>query len=153
MLTKLHPPPGRGAPAGPPSARRPSPGRPPPSPGLGRDPRPGLPPRRAPGRCYPSCVLLLPEVEHIGAAAPLGAVVELLPHQAPVVEQDLALPAGGHVRVVGDDDERGPGLVEAGEDVQDELLVGLVEVAGGLVRQDDLGVVDQGAGFWKAFTC
>ena len=48
--------------------------------------------------------------------------------------------------VVGDDDERRPLLVQAGEDVQDQLLVGLVQVPGGLVRQDDLGVVDECTG-------
>ena len=73
-------------------------------------------------------------------------VVPCLLHDPAVVEADLALPLFGDQGVVGDDHEGGSVLVELGEEVEDDLLVGLVEVTGGLVGEDELGVVDEGAG-------
>ena len=63
-----------------------------------------------------------------------------------MIEEDFALSVGGEVGVVGDDDESRALPVEAMEDVEDELLVGLVEIPGGFVGQDDLRMVDEGAG-------
>ena len=47
---------------------------------------------------------------------------------------------------MGDDHEGRAVLVELVEQVEDDLLVGFVQVAGGFVGQQQLGVVDEGAG-------
>ena len=47
---------------------------------------------------------------------------------------------------MGDDHEGRAVLVELVEQVEDDLFVGFVQVAGGLVGQQQLGVVDEGAG-------
>ena len=63
-----------------------------------------------------------------------------------VVESDLTLALFGNERVVGDDHEGRAVLVELVEQAEDDLLVGFVQVAGGFVGQQQLGVVDEGAG-------
>ena len=79
---------------------------------------------------------------------------EFLPHpraRAVVDDQTVAHPDDplgvlGDVVLVGDHDDRLAGVVELAEHLHD-LVAGLgVEVAGGLVGQDDVGVVDQRAG-------
>src|SRR4051812_16297523 len=64
---------------------------------------------------------------------------------AAVVELDDAVGAGGDLGVVGDHDD---GLValgaEVGDGVEDFFAGGAVEVAGGLVGEEDVGVVDEG---------
>ena len=58
-----------------------------------------------------------------------------------------AVAEGGEVRVVGDDDDGlATGVAEAEEEGVDFPLGHAVEVAGGLVREEDGGVVDEGAG-------
>mgnify|MGYP006967889444 CR=1 FL=1 len=52
-----------------------------------------------------------------------------------VVEPDFALALFGDERVVCDDHEGRAVLVELVEQVEDDLLVGFVQVAGGLVAQ------------------
>ena len=52
----------------------------------------------------------------------------------------------GHRRVVGDDHQRGPRLVHAVEEVEDLAAGGGVEVAGGLVGQEQARLHDRGAG-------
>ena len=63
-----------------------------------------------------------------------------------MVEHDLALRAAGDQRIVGDHDNRGALLVQLAEQVEHDFLVLLVEVAGGLIGQNQLRVVDQRAG-------
>ena len=54
---------------------------------------------------------------------------------------------GGGFVAVGDEDKGGVGFVgELAEEVEDELTVGGIEVAGGFVGEDELGTVDEGAG-------
>ena len=64
---------------------------------------------------------------------------------------DGAVGEGGELLVVGNDDE---GLAETVAEVEEELvellLVMRVERAGGLVGEDDGGVVDEGAGHGDA---
>ena len=71
-----------------------------------------------------------------------GGVAE----DAAVVEGDAAAGEGSHFGVVGDHDDGVALGVEAAEEVGDDALVGGVEVAGGLVGEDDGGLVDEGAG-------
>ena len=63
-----------------------------------------------------------------------------------VAEGDAALGEGGHLGVVGDHDDGVAVAVEVLEELGDDLLVGGVEVAGGLVGEQDGWVVDEGAG-------
>ncbi len=66
-------------------------------------------------------------------------------HQ-PVANPHRAPGAGGHVRVVGDDDDGDALAVQLLEQIED-LLAGVgVQRAGRLVGQDDIRPVDQGAG-------
>ena len=64
----------------------------------------------------------------------------------PVEHLDAARHARGDVLVVGDHHDRGAGRMQLLEQREDGLPGGLVEVAGGLVGQDDRRLPDQGAG-------
>ena len=59
------------------------------------------------------------------------------------VEADVG--ATAHLFVVSHHQDSTALLVQVGEQIQDDVLVGGVQVAGGLVGQDDLGVVHQRA--------
>ena len=63
-----------------------------------------------------------------------------------VLKADLAIAEGGEVFVVGDDDEGDALTVEFEEEIDDFGAGGGVEVAGGLIGEDNFGVVDDGAG-------
>jgi hypothetical protein len=63
-----------------------------------------------------------------------------------VLQPDLAAGAGGDGGGVGHEDEGVAALVEVAEDRHDHGLVDGVEVAGGLVGEDQRRLVDQGAG-------
>ncbi len=56
-----------------------------------------------------------------------------------VVESDLTLALFGDERVVGDDHEGRAVLVELVEQVEDDLLVGFIQVAGGSSASSSLG--------------
>ncbi len=62
-----------------------------------------------------------------------------------VAQLDDALGPRGDIGIVGDDDDRPPLAVQLLQDLQDLLAAAPVERAGGFVRQDDLGAVDQRA--------
>ncbi len=59
-----------------------------------------------------------------------------------VAEGDFALGECGHLGIVGDHDDGVALGVEILEELGDDLLVGGVEVAGGLVGEEDGWVVD-----------
>src|SRR5579872_2632894 len=63
-----------------------------------------------------------------------------------VAHHDLALGPVGDVLLVRDHDDRAPLLIERPEHLHDLVAGCRIEVAGGLVGQDDLGVVDKCAG-------
>ncbi len=63
-----------------------------------------------------------------------------------VVEGDAAAGERGHFGVVGDHDDGVAFAVEAAEEIDDDALVGGVEVSGGLVGEQDGRVIDEGAG-------
>jgi hypothetical protein len=64
----------------------------------------------------------------------------------PVPQLDPAVCAAGHVRVVRDQHDRGAGRVELLQQAEDADAGGRVEVPGRLVREQDRGLADQGAG-------
>ena len=45
--------------------------------------------------------------------------------------------------IVGNDDQCRPVLMQLLENIEDDILIRLIQVTGGLVRQDDLRVIDQ----------
>ena len=60
---------------------------------------------------------------------------------------------GGDGEVVGDHDESGAvALLDLGEDFENLCGVDAVEVAGGLVGEENLGLVDEGAGDGNTLT-
>jgi hypothetical protein len=61
-------------------------------------------------------------------------------------QMDRPRHAARDLRAVGDDHDRGAVRVEPGQQVQDGMSRGGVEIAGGLVGQDDGWPADQGAG-------
>ena len=63
-----------------------------------------------------------------------------------VAESDLALGEGCHFRIMRDHDDGVSGCVEFAEDVDYDLLICGVEVAGRLVGEQDRRVVDESAG-------
>ena len=63
-----------------------------------------------------------------------------------VVEGDAAAGETRHLGIVGDHDDGVARGVEALEEIDDDALVGGVEVSGGLVGEEDGRVVDQGTG-------
>jgi len=63
-----------------------------------------------------------------------------------VVESDAAAGEAGHLGIVGDHDDGVALGVQALEKLDDDALVGGVEVSGGLVGEDDGRVVDERAG-------
>src|SRR5690606_10274724 len=63
-----------------------------------------------------------------------------------VLEADDALAAGGDAVVVGDHDDGHALAVQLLDDLEDGLAGGGVEVAGGLVGEEDDGAGDEGAG-------
>ena len=66
---------------------------------------------------------------------------------AAVLERDDPIAAGGDVGLVGDDEHRAAMLaVEVHQQLQDLLGRTTVEVAGGLVGEDQLGLVHEGPG-------
>ena len=80
------------------------------------------------------------------AGAPRAVVVAHVGLDVAVAHADDAPGPGGDVVFVRDHDDRLAGLVELGQQLHD-LVAGLrVEVAGRLVGQDDVRVVDQDAG-------
>src|SRR6266567_8566668 len=68
-----------------------------------------------------------------------------LVHEGPVAHLDQPVRRGGDPRIMGNDDQRLPGLVQALE--QPEHLNGrrAVKIAGWLVREDDNGLVGESA--------
>ena len=65
--------------------------------------------------------------------------------EAPVEDVQGAVGAGGHVGVVRDEHDGLAAVAQALEDLHDDLAGGRVEVAGGLVGQDDGRVAHEGA--------
>ena len=65
---------------------------------------------------------------------------------AAVLQVDAAIGAAADALVVRDHQDGAALGVEVGEEIEHDLLVGGVEVAGGLVGEDDLGIVGEGAG-------
>ena len=63
-----------------------------------------------------------------------------------VAERDLALGERGHLGIVSDHDDGVALAMQVLQQFGDDLLVGGVEVAGGLVGEEDGWVVDEGAG-------
>src|SRR6478752_5436774 len=78
----------------------------------------------------------------LGGGAP-GEPVTLHPA---VAQQHDALGMGRDVRLVGHHDHRLPGRVQVGEGLHDLLAGDAVEVAGGLVREEDGWIVHQRPG-------
>src|SRR5580704_5730430 len=74
-----------------------------------------------------------------------GAMLRGVEVQTAVGEFDAAVGLAGDVRVVRDHQDRMAGMVQLAEDFQDDLFIGFVEIAGGLVGQDDLRLIDQRA--------
>ena len=70
-------------------------------------------------------------------------IIPLLAHEHAVVEHDFTLGATRHESVMGDHDDRGALVMQLAEQVEDDLLVLLVQVAGGLIGENQLRVVDQ----------
>ena len=66
--------------------------------------------------------------------------------QHAVAQPHDAVGAGGDVGLVRDHDDRSAGAVERFQQVHDLVAGGRVEVAGRLVGEDDVGIVDQGPG-------
>ena len=63
-----------------------------------------------------------------------------------MIQGDNPLRHLSHLRVVGDDNQRGTVPVEFAEDVHHDVLVGLVQIPRGFVRQNQLRIVDQRPG-------
>ena len=63
-----------------------------------------------------------------------------------MVEHDFALCAGGDERIVRHDDDRSALLVQLTEQVEHDLLIPLIEIAGRLVGENQLRAVDERAG-------
>jgi len=63
-----------------------------------------------------------------------------------VGEFDTAAGVAGDVHVVGDHEDGVAGLVEFAKDVDDDFFVGFVEIAGGLVGEDEFGLIDERSG-------
>ncbi len=62
-----------------------------------------------------------------------------------VMEFDAAVGQARHHRVVRDHHDGAPLLMKLAQQAQNDFFVDRIEVAGGFVGQDDLGIVDQGA--------
>src|SRR5262245_837871 len=69
-----------------------------------------------------------------------------IPNDPAVADFDDAARAASERHVVRDDDERRALLPELGEEAHDVAASGGVEVAGGLVGEDDVGMHREGAG-------
>ncbi len=69
-----------------------------------------------------------------------------LVHQRPVAHRDQPVGGGRDPRVVRDDDQRLPGSMKTVEQPQHVEGCGAVEIAGGLVSEDDQRIVGQRAG-------
>ncbi len=94
---------------------------------------------------------------HTGAAA-VGGVGERTEHrmirallltvvvQAAVLQLDAAVGLARDVGVVRDHEDGVAGLVQLAKNFHHDGFVGLVEIAGGLVGEDQLGLIYQGAG-------
>lgn len=72
-------------------------------------------------------------------------VVPPLTDQHAVVEHDLAFGAGGHQSIMRDDDDRRALAMQLAKEIEHDALVGLVKVAGRLVGQNQLGMIDERA--------
>ena len=73
-------------------------------------------------------------------------VVPLFADEHAMVKHDLTLCAGSDERVMRDDDDRRALLVQLAKQVEHDLLVLFVQVAGRLVSEDELRAVDERAG-------
>ncbi len=76
----------------------------------------------------------------------IGAVLRAVVMQMAVLKLDAAVGLPGDVGVVGDHQDGVAGAVQLAENFHDDGFVGFVEIAGGLVGEDELGLIDQGAG-------
>ena len=63
-----------------------------------------------------------------------------------VGELDAAAGVAGDVHVVRDHEDGVAGLVEFAKNIDDDLFVGFVEIAGGFVGQDKLRLIDERTG-------
>ena len=100
--------------------------------------------RRPTSRRRPTRSVLQPDE---GAELPGGAAGQPgLVDERAVAHRDQPVRGGRDPRVVGDDDQRLPGLVQALEELQDVQGGGAVEVAGGFVGEDDQRLVAQRPG-------
>jgi hypothetical protein len=68
---------------------------------------------------------------------------DLLRRDAPMVKFDPTIGETRDSRIVGDHHDGAALVVEVAQQAKNDLLVVLVEIPRGLVRQDDLGVVDE----------
>ena len=73
-------------------------------------------------------------------------VIPLFTDEHTMVEHDFALRAGGDERIVRHDDDCSALLVQLTEQVEHDLLIPLIEIAGRLVGENQLRVVDERAG-------
>ena len=60
-------------------------------------------------------------------------------------ELDAAACIAGDVLIVRNHEDGVAGLVEVAKYIDDDIFVGFVEIAGGLVRKDELGLIDESA--------
>lgn len=75
-----------------------------------------------------------------------GTVLRGVEMEMAVGEFDAAVGLAGDVGVVRDHEDGVAGIVEFAEKLEDDFLVGFVEVTGGLVGEDDSRLIDEGTG-------
>ena len=76
----------------------------------------------------------------------IRAVLRAVVVQMAVLQLDAAVGLARDVGVVRDHQDRVAGVVQLAENFHDDGFVGFVEIAGGLVGEDELWLIDQGAG-------
>ena len=86
---------------------------------------------------------LLEEVIEVDAVVHGNALID---SEMAVDEFDAAIRLLRDVRVVGDHEDGVASAVEFAEEADDDFFVGLIEIAGGLVGKDELGLIDERAG-------
>ncbi len=91
----------------------------------------------------------LPQIPHLleKMVAPFVPLAGRRPDraQAPVMELDAPVGQRADLRVMGHEDDRVPGPVQAGEDLENDARVILVEISRGLVGQDESRLIDERA--------
>jgi hypothetical protein len=70
----------------------------------------------------------------------------LIDGEMAVDELDAAVGLLGNVGIVGDHEDGVAGTVQFAEQADDDFFVGLIEIAGGLVGENELGLIDERAG-------